>query len=80
MLSPVQLVGTRSRLGYPTVELCAHDSWDEGGVTLNAWGDQQPVKCTVEGRGKLALKNLAPVTTETQQQRRTIKMGLRKCA
>ena len=55
-------------------------SWDEVGVTLNAWGDQQPVKCTVEGREELDRRNLAPATSETQEQRRMLKMGLSKSA
>ena len=52
-------------------------SWDECGVMLNAFREKQPVKCTVARRNKLQAKNLAPATTETQQQRRMLKIGVR---
>jgi hypothetical protein len=55
-------------------------SWDECAVMLNAFGEKQSVKCTAAGRSKLSAKNLAPATTETQQQRRMLKMGLREFA
>lgn len=53
-------------------------SWDECGVMLNAFGEKQSVRCTLSGRQKLTAKNLSPSTTETQQQRRMLKMGLSK--
>ena len=55
-------------------------SWDECGIMLNAFGEKQSVKCTSAGRNKLLAKNLAPATTQTQQQRRMLKMGLSKFA
>lgn len=51
-------------------------SWDECGVMLNAFNEKQTVKCTASGRRKLSERNLAPATTETQQQRRMLKLGL----
>lgn len=53
-------------------------SWDECGVMLNAFNEKRKVKCTVAGRRKLAEKNLAPATTEIQQERRMLKLGLSK--
>ena len=55
-------------------------SWDECGVSLNAFNEKQAVKCTEEGREELEERNLAPSTTETQEQRRMLKMGLSKFA
>ena len=55
-------------------------SWDECRIMLNAFGEKQSVKCTSAGRNKLLAKNLAPATTQTQQQRRMLKMGLSKFA
>ena len=51
-------------------------SWDECGVMLNAFNEKQTVKCTASGRRKLSERNLAPATTEIQQQRRMLKLGL----
>ena len=51
-------------------------SWDECGVMLNAFNEKQAVKCTASGRRKLSERNLAPATTEIQQQRRMLKLGL----
>ena len=53
-------------------------SWDECGFSLNAFNEKQEVKCTVEGRELLEVRNLAPSITETQEQRRMLKMGLSK--
>jgi hypothetical protein len=55
-------------------------SWDECGVMLNAFNEKQKVKCTKSGRKKLRDKNLAPATTQTQQKRRMLQMGLRRFA
>lgn len=53
-------------------------SWDECSLLLNAFNEKQTVKCTAAGRKKLSDRNLAPATTATQQQRRTLKIGLSK--
>lgn len=53
-------------------------SWDECGVILNAFKETRKFKFTAAGRKKLAEKNLTPSTTEIQQQRRMLKMGLSK--
>ena len=52
--------------------------WDECDVMLNEFNQKQKLLCTESGREKLTEKNLAPSTTETQHQRRILKMGLSK--
>lgn len=51
-------------------------SWDECGVMLNAFNEKQKLHCTEEGRRILTSNNLIPATTETQPQRRMLKIGL----
>lgn len=53
-------------------------SWDECGVMLNAFNEKQKLHCTEEGRKKLSENNLIPAITETQSQRRMLKIGLSK--
>lgn len=51
-------------------------SFDEVGVMLNAFNEKQTLKCTNSGRKKLAQKNLSPATTDRQEKRRMLKLGL----
>lgn len=53
-------------------------SWDECSVSLNAFNETQPLWCSVEGRQELSDNNLMPASTETQSQRRMLKIGLSK--
>lgn len=51
-------------------------SWDEVGVMLNSFGEKQDLLCTNSGRKKLDARNMAPATTEKQEQCRMLKIGL----
>ena len=51
-------------------------SWDEVEVMLNSFGEKQDLMCTVSGREKLDSRNMSPATTENQEQRRMLKIGL----
>ena len=53
-------------------------SWDECSVSLNSFNETQPLWCSVEGRQLLNDNNLIPASTETQSQRRMLKIGLSK--
>ena len=53
-------------------------SWDECSVSLNSFNEKQPLWCSVEGRQELSANNLMPASTETQSQRRMLKIGLSK--
>lgn len=50
-------------------------SWDECAVKLNPFNEKQAVHCSQEGRELLEEQNLIPATTETQPQRRMLKIG-----
>ena len=53
-------------------------SWDECSVMLNSFNEKQTLRCSVKGRRSLSQNNLMPASTETQSQRRMLKIGLSK--
>lgn len=54
-------------------------SWDEVGIVLNGFDSKQNLRCSSEGKKLLNSRNLSPATTEVQQKRRVLKIGLSEC-